>query len=169
MSFAVFLSHSAGDQSLVGDLREVAKRIGCDLYVYTDDPQAGRNLADKVKERIEASDVVIVLLTNLSASSGAVQQEVGLALALNKPIIPVKAKGLNHRTLGFLLDREWIELDPADQAGALAGIQHSLARYKSIVDAQVVILVLLLTAILIGWLLTNGSPRASRQALRGPV
>jgi hypothetical protein len=149
VAFGVFLSHSSSDQALVSGMREIATTLGCTLYVYTDDPQGGRNVFDKVKERIGLADAMVVLLTDVSVAGAAVQQEVGAALALGKPIVPVKAKNLDHRGLGFLLDREWIEVDTHDPTSALADIHKSLARLKGIAERNSTLLVLFLAAVVL--------------------
>jgi hypothetical protein len=76
----------------------------------------------------------VVLITSNSIDSAFVQQEVGLARAFDKPIVPIVEKGADISRLGILREVEYLALDLASPEAALAKISASL---QPLVLAQV--------------------------------
>jgi hypothetical protein len=69
---------------------------------------------------------VVVLITTASINSAYVQQEVGLAHAHGKPILPIVDKSVEKSRLGILSEVEYLELDLAEPAEALAKMSQTL-------------------------------------------
>jgi hypothetical protein len=136
MATNVFLSHAATDIELVRKVASHAHPLGVTTYAYEDHPQAGSPVAAKLEASIRESDAVLVLLTQNSQHRPSVHTEVGLARALEKPIIPVIEVGVDPLQFVFLQGLEWIILDTAKIDEALLGIQHSLNRVAKNIARQ---------------------------------
>jgi nucleoside 2-deoxyribosyltransferase len=150
MTTSVFLSHAGADIDLVRKVERHAEPLDVETYVYEDDAEPGGRLAAKLKERIRGSDAVIVLLTRASEHRPSVHAEVGIALALGKPVIPVLEVGLDPIQFVFLQGIEWIPLDVTKIDEALLAIQRALKRMKDAAkdNAQTIAAVLLIIAAL---------------------
>jgi len=70
--------------------------------------------------------VVVVLITTASINSAYVQQEVGLAHAFNKPIVPIVDSSIDPSRLGMLAEVEWLGFDLTRPAEALSKLTASL-------------------------------------------
>ena len=67
-----------------------------------------------------------MLVTTNSINSAYVQQEVGLARAFGKLIVPIIDKRVDKTRLGMLAEVEWLEIDLDQPAEALARVTQSL-------------------------------------------
>ena len=132
MAFKVFISHSTRDKGLVDMLRAVLERIGIQTVVAEDVAQPGERLTWKIQKLLDDSDCVVVLLTRHGTRSQWVQNEVGLALGKEKPIVPLVEKGV--QVGGILHDLEYIEFDRQNPDSAIsktASFLQKLAAKKS--------------------------------------
>jgi nucleoside 2-deoxyribosyltransferase len=68
-------------------------------YTAEHDPQLGKRLSEKIQEAIENSDALIAIVSRDHPSASA-NQEVGYALKLGIPVIPLIEKGAE---IGFML------------------------------------------------------------------
>jgi nucleoside 2-deoxyribosyltransferase len=114
MAYRIFLSHSEKDPKLLASIREAAHAAGVELYTFEDDPQPGSNLKEKLLGALQASDAVVALLTPNAAISPTVQQEIGAALQLKKPIIPLFADGVEVARFPFLAEIEYVKISTDD-------------------------------------------------------
>jgi hypothetical protein len=130
----VFLSHATRDFESVALVRRQIEALGVDVYLAEYDPKPGTSIAAKVEAALVGCHVFVVLITDLSANSAYVQQEVGIARANGKIIIPIVAKGVDRSRLGLLSEVECLELDLAEPAAAMASVSASL---QPLVLAQV--------------------------------
>lgn len=123
MAYKVFLSHNAADAIWVKWIATNCNAFGIEAYLYEHDPKPGKLLADKVQAAIRVSDAVVVLLTANSQASPYVQQEVGFAKGLQRPVIPLVQPGIDQRALAMLQGVEYITFDFRD---ARTGLGHLL-------------------------------------------
>jgi hypothetical protein len=130
----VFLSHATRDLQQVELVRRQIEALGIDVYLAEHDPKPGTSIAAKVDEALQSCHVFVVLITANSSDSAYVQQEVGLARAYRKPIIPIVDKTVDPSSLGILAEVERLELDLGAPAEALAKMSASL---QPLVLAQV--------------------------------
>jgi hypothetical protein len=133
MTYKVFLSHSNLDASWVQWIHLHATNIGIEAYLYEHDPQPGMLVASKVKQAIQNSDALVVLLTHNSQFSPYVQQEIGFAEAANKRIIPLVQPGIQPSSLAMLQGREFIPFDfykPEVGLSTLLGYLNQLKKGK---------------------------------------
>jgi hypothetical protein len=130
----VFLSHATRDLEQVELVRRQIEALGINVYLAEHDPKPGTSIAAKVDEALQRCHVFVVLITTTSSNSAYVQQEVGLARAYRKPIIPIVDKAVDASSLGILVELERLELDLDAPAEALAKMSASL---QPLVLAQV--------------------------------
>jgi hypothetical protein len=116
-----------------------------------------------------------VLITTTSVNSAYVQQEIGLARAHGKVIVPIIEKGVDRSQLGLLAEVEWLELDLSTPADAMAKVTASLQPLvlAQLAPAQITVnitspqvdliatLVILGLGVLIGMLITSYALRKS--------
>jgi hypothetical protein len=151
MATSVFLSHAAIDIELVRKVERHAEPLDVQTYVYEDDQRGGEQVAAKLQEHIRSADAVIVLLTHAGQHRPSIHSEIGIARALNKPIIPVIEVGVDPLQFVFLQGLEWITLDTNRIDEALLGIQRALKRIKNLAEsnAQTIAAVLLVVAVIL--------------------
>ena len=126
--FKVFISHSTEDLEIVSIISNRLKLIGVDVYVAEFYPEPGKALSDKVLDNLKSSDCVIVLLTHFGAKSTWVQQEIGIAKTLGKPIIPLLEKELSVK--GVLEGVEYIQLDQKNASAAVERLIESIRQLR---------------------------------------
>ena len=130
----VFLSHSCDDLQHVALVKRQIEALGVDVYLAEHDLRPGTSIAAKVQEAIKRCHAVVVLITGNSIDSAFVQQEVGIARAFDKPIVPIVEKGVDVSRLGILREVEYLELDLTSPEEAMARVSASL---QPLVLAQV--------------------------------
>lgn len=104
----IFVSHS-GSERFLEALRRYCGHLEVVVSDWTDG--SGESLAAKVKADMRRSDIVVAVLSKRAGTSAWVQQEIGLAVGLSKPIVPISAT--RQPALPGLLDGlEWTPLAP---------------------------------------------------------
>jgi TIR domain-containing protein len=109
--FQIFLSHNTRDREWCEWLKASAEETGVKAYLAEHDVQPGTNLAAKVVKAIEASDAVVVLISDNSVAAPYVHQEIGYALKAGKVIIPLVQPGIRDESLAMLRGVEYIPFD----------------------------------------------------------
>lgn len=130
MGYRVFLSHNAADAAWVKWIGNNCNTVGIEAYLYEHDPRPGEMLAEKVRAGITNSDALVVLLTENSLFSAYVQQEIGLAKGLRKPVVPLVQPGVDDRQLAMLQGVEYIQFDFTNPAPSLAHLMQYLQKAK---------------------------------------
>lgn len=109
----IFISHSnsSEDDKILATLNTLLVRSGFDSYIAERDPKLGNHLWEKIHQKIEVCDRVVVLCTKDGTESGDVREEIGIAIGLNKKgkIIPIVENGVTPP--GSLLGMEFSNLD----------------------------------------------------------
>ena len=100
----VFISHSFSKEDFKKSqrLQDILKNDGIESYLAEKDKQYGYVLSNKIREAVRDSIVIVVILTKYSILSPSVNQEVGYALGLGIPLIPVVSKDVEN-DIGVLL------------------------------------------------------------------
>ncbi len=70
MTFTVFLSHSSKDAHLIPIVKQATDHAGAVLYVAEHNITPGSDLPEKIKLNIDASNVVVWLVTNTAKHRG---------------------------------------------------------------------------------------------------
>ena len=104
-----------------------AKAMGVDVYVAEHDVRPGESLATKVKELIQVSDAMVVLLTPHGLSAPYVQQEIGFA---GCPSWNVNGTGVKPPRVSFVIDQS-----PAKTAALVGGSGILVKAFSSIFPA----------------------------------
>jgi hypothetical protein len=117
------------DGETVELLRKHIETLGVDLYLAEHDPQPGMLLADKVAAEIARADAMVVFLTETGAAAPFVHQEIGAARQAGKLIVPIVQAGVSTNVLAMLTGVEYIEVDLADQAQAMATVTEKLGPF----------------------------------------
>jgi nucleoside 2-deoxyribosyltransferase len=131
MLYKVFLSHSTADRNWVEWIAQNAAELGVEVYLYEHDSQPGVPIAEKIKQAIQSSDALVVLLTGDSQSSSYVHQEIGFAEAKGKTIIPLVQPGVDEQRLSMLVGREYIPFDFHKPQEALSTLMNHLQKLKA--------------------------------------
>ena len=107
MTYRVFISFAAGDDDLVTQLNDSISRLeNVEVYIPDWIQVEGKNMDYKVKEGLDSSHAVIVLITFNSTNTVWLNQQIGYAFAKNIPIILIVEKEINVK--GFLEQSDFI-------------------------------------------------------------
>lgn len=147
MAYSLFLSHNAADFEIVREIKRRSEAAGITVYTYEDDVQAGSRIVDKLTEAIRNADGLVAILTRHGATRPAIQQEIGVAVGLGKPIYPLVEDGVEAATLTLLQGIEYIRFDLAKIGDALVALQQSITRQRNKEQEKVLMAVAALIAI----------------------
>ena len=147
MGLTCFVSHNANEEErvFVYRLQTLATSSGIRVMLPH---RIGPIVSDETRSRIAVADLFIAILT---ATRGAhVHHEIGIALALNKPIVAIYRKGARPQTIGGI---HWISYDPLKgfasvEQQVMRVLQDKLTEKESRQGALVAILGLTLLALL---------------------
>lgn len=89
LPFQVYLSHAHEDFLLVERVWRILDHVGIRAFMYEHFPHPGRTPCAAVLGAIGDSAQVVPFLTAAGAKSAWLQQELGAAIAMNKPLLPV--------------------------------------------------------------------------------
>ena len=97
----IFLSYASEDRHLVprveGELRKSGLLTERDVQLFDPDKDLRHtgdiNIRDEIKERIQSSDSVVIILSEKMVQSPWVNYETGIADALDKPIYILNRSG----------------------------------------------------------------------------
>jgi len=125
--YQVFICYSDEDLEFVEMLFESLNRIS-EIFPYVAGfyRLSGRELKDKIKEEIIASDFIVALLTHNGIKSQWVNQEIGFACAHHEDvnIIPIKEEGVTIKA--FLEGKEWTDFYRGDYELTIAQVIYDL-------------------------------------------
>lgn len=116
MTVDVFFSYDSNDGLLVGRLKDGIENRSdrdIDIYIYEEDRKLGQPIAQKAKNRIRQSDLLIVLITPNSRDSMWVHQEIGYAEGVDCPVVPIVHDEVDAVEIrGLLSGVEYLGFDP---------------------------------------------------------
>ncbi len=95
----VFISHSFKDEKLKETLQEALRRKGIETFAAKDSIRLGSSIQEKVRNMILKSDYLVAIYTTANPS-GAIEQEVAIAMEHGKKIIPMVETGARP---GFMI------------------------------------------------------------------
>lgn len=107
----LYVSHAPADLDLVQDLFSTVRNFPVGVHVALEEVESGRS-RKRLEGRIANSNVVVAVLTERSADSRWVNQEIGYALAKGIPVLPLYTDA--DLRGGFLTDIEGVEIDRDD-------------------------------------------------------
>ncbi len=103
----VFISYTRGDQAFVLKLVDYLEQVGFQPS-WDRELKAGEGFSPQLRDFISQSHVFIPFVTENSNQRGWVQQEIGYALALNIPILPI---AIGTDPVGIISSMEAVRLD----------------------------------------------------------
>lgn len=124
--FKVFLSHSMHDGLHVEQVQQQLEALGMKVWLAEHDPRPGTSILAKIEAALRDCDAVVFLITTNSIDSTYVQQEIGLARAHGKLLVPLVDKRVDPSRLGMLRELEWLEIDLDNPSQAFANVTKSL-------------------------------------------
>jgi len=141
MALTVFLSHSMQDQDVVSKVNDVIMAEGAVSRIAEFIVSPGTFVEEKLREMISKSDIVVAVLTKGGLRSDWVNWELGVAAALDKPIVPLLEEGADIPS--YLEGREYIRfarLTIEDAFESLAEFIRKLAIKKEQIELAILII-----------------------------
>lgn len=84
----LFVSHAASDREVVENLLRPIRNLPVDVALAEEELEPGTARRD-LEGQVKNSDVLLPILTDAGAADPLVNQEIGYAVAQDKPILPV--------------------------------------------------------------------------------
>lgn len=137
MRYKVFVSHSTRDMKLVTNIRDDLKKAGMIVYLAEEHLQPGKNLPQKIIDNIKSSDCMVVLLTYMGSRSQFVNQEIGAARMIKKPIIPMVERKIEKKVGGLLAGLEYILFDKANPKQAINKVASYVSHLKLRLESEI--------------------------------
>ncbi len=134
---SVFLSYAEEDADLVHRIFQIFERMELEPYAYKLFEESGLVLEEVIIQRINACKVFIPFLTFVATSSSWVNQEIGIARALNRFTIPVVEEGVDLSKVGLVQFRIYI---PFSQHDPDYTIYLLIRRIQSILNPTAILL-----------------------------
>lgn len=107
MAFGIFISYATGDDENAMQLQNsLSKLESVNVFASEGIHVTGKKAKSIVKDAIDSSQVVIVLLTFNSTNTMWLNQEIGYAFAKNIPIFLIVEKGID--IIGFLEESDYL-------------------------------------------------------------
>jgi toxoflavin biosynthesis protein ToxD len=122
----IFVSHSHQDNEWCREFIAVLQAAGWDVWYDEKGLGAGAEWVATIQREVQARDIFLLVLTPDGWDSRWVQEELNLALATHKRIIPVVHKQTQAR--GFLLTRQWVDVVGMPGAEAARHVADVLGR-----------------------------------------
>ncbi|HEY7019792.1 MAG TPA: toll/interleukin-1 receptor domain-containing protein [Ktedonobacterales bacterium] len=117
----IFVSHSSKDNDWARPFAAALTAIGYDVWYDEKGLQGGDSWVASIQHEVETRDVFVLVLTPEAWESEWVQDELQLAIATRRRILPVLLR--NTQVSGFLLTTQWITVIGAEpQAAARAAV-----------------------------------------------
>ena len=109
MAYRVFLSYSTRDLPLVRQVKIQLEKTGTKVFLAEYTVQPGSDLGPSIIKAIKECDLFILFWSEYAKTSEWVPQEIGVAKASEKPVIPVLLYG-NIDLPGFLKGLKYLPL-----------------------------------------------------------
>ena len=130
MSFEVFISYATEDMRLVEQIRQVLISSSIDVFVAEHCVLPGQSLSSEIITAIKSCDLFVLLWSRYSQSSEWVPQEIGIARAGDKPIVPLLLEpGLQPP--GFIRDVKYLSIHDGPEDSLAWLRQHALERKQT--------------------------------------
>ncbi|NEO32503.1 MAG: TIR domain-containing protein [Symploca sp. SIO3C6] len=107
----VLISYADKDRAAMEKVRNSLRRVGITVWTNSTDIQTGEVFEEAINRGIEQTDNLVYLLSPESVKSSYTQQELALAIFLNKRIIPVLVRKTDPSIIpSALRDLQYIDL-----------------------------------------------------------
>jgi len=95
----VFISHSHSDEGWVRQFASSLEQHGVDVWLDYHSLQWGESITEAVEKGLRESSVIVLLVTPDSIKSPNLFFEIGAAMGMRKPLIPVVSRELDPSML----------------------------------------------------------------------
>ncbi|NEO33827.1 MAG: TIR domain-containing protein [Symploca sp. SIO3C6] len=107
----VLISYADEDRAMMEKIGNSLRREGITVWTNKTDIQTGENFSEAINRGIEQTDKLVYLLSPASVKSSYTQQELDLAVSLNKRIIPVLVRETDPKLIPKVLQKlQYIDL-----------------------------------------------------------
>lgn len=114
MGLEIFISYSSVDLNTIETIIEPLKeQEGIHIFCAEYSLNPGQKISDKIIQKISNADLFILFHSENASNSNYVQQEIGVAKANNKTIIPILLD--SSKLEGMLEDINYINLSEPDK------------------------------------------------------
>ena len=136
---------------MVGNIANAVSSFA-EVKYWDKDKTPGKTAWTEIFSWIDASDVVLAIITNDVVSRGlCVGQEIGHAIAKGKKIIPLVGPNVNCNELGCLNGITYQKFDPANPMQSIETLAKQLKSDKNSQDTLKTLLVVVLGFLLLWW------------------
>ena len=111
-NFKVFLSHAEEDYQLVYRIWDILFRLKATPYMHELYPDYRRDIPTGIRDVLRGCVMCVTFLTNEGINSQWVQQELGIAYAFNRVIVPVIERRVQYK--GFVQMVRKITYEPTN-------------------------------------------------------
>jgi formylglycine-generating enzyme required for sulfatase activity len=105
---SVFISHSSQDNAWCRPFVATLKANDFDVWYDEQGLSGGSAWVDALQREVQVRDVVVLVVTTEAIASQWCQEEIQLAMATRRTILPVLHKPT--QVSGFLLTRQWVDV-----------------------------------------------------------
>ncbi len=103
MPKSIFISYSDADRNKMRSFeRQINKTTDLKAIIIADNRQATKLLSEKVKSGIIECDYFAPILTRSSIATQWINQEIGFATGINKPMYPIVEESIMSNLRGFI-------------------------------------------------------------------
>lgn len=113
-SYLIFLSHATHDKWIAKILCEKIEQAGADTFRDDRDIQGGDSIPKTIKENMQKCDELLVLLTPESVGREWVLIEIGIAIGVERRIVPLLYHVDAEKIPAIIKDNRWFELSDVD-------------------------------------------------------
>lgn len=130
MSARIFISHASGDRRAAETVAGGFEAHGLRCWIAPRDVPPGTSYADAILEGLDASSVLVLLLSSRANASPHVHREVERAVAKGIPVLPVRieAVGPTSALEYFIAVVQWIDASSGPLEAHLAQIVTAVRR-----------------------------------------
>jgi len=149
MATKVFISHSMKNIELVNQAKAMLEQKGLNAYVAVSEPEPGQKLDEKIVNHIKSSSYFLLLYTKDAEASPWVNSELGIAVSMNKKIIPIIEEGVQLPSI--ISGIEYVKLDSINPETCIQGVCDYLSGLMASKDETKIIVaaILILLGILV--------------------
>ncbi|MEW6379074.1 MAG: toll/interleukin-1 receptor domain-containing protein, partial [bacterium] len=153
--FNIFISYSSKDIEDIMPVNILLKSIqDTDVFIADESLAPGTEISNELINKISKTDIFIVFFSTNSAKSNYVQQEIGVARANNKLIIPIVLDGT--KPTGMLTGINYLDLSNQQKYQAEIGRLYNFIN-SNIQQKKQNQLILVLGLLGLGYLMLNNS------------
>ena len=95
----VFISHSFSDNGLAREFANSLHQRGVKVWLDSNDLQSGRSWREGIEKALRESNVIVLLVTPDTIKRPNLFFEVGAAIGMGKPLIPVLSEDMDSALL----------------------------------------------------------------------